>query len=332
MYSNQPVFFQNFLPPESLDEITNTLHTIKQYREYQSPNPETWREYIKEIFQLLGFTLEEINPRLCTLNVLGSNHKPEAVLILVNPGENFDEIVPGLAWDSYCFLATQYYKVNWGIITDDIQLKVLDYQETDKLQPIYFPDIDHVICHEQINTFCSIYKVFSYIKEEKVKKAESGTQTKEAKQDHQDQFYFSLKRFWTQLLEKAKSKTQLHAHISPGSKPDIGTSTGIRGLYFKYILGREGARVELYIDREDVVWNKQTFNSLLQHKTEIEALFGSPLNWESLPNRRASCIRYIVSVYSFKDHDHWDHLQDQMIDAMIRLEAAFRQYINKIGN
>ncbi len=106
--------YQNFLPPESLEEITNILHTIKQYRDYQSPGSTTWKEYIKEFFQVLGFTTEEINPRLYTLDVMGSNHTPEAVLVLVNPGENFIEIIPGLPWESYCFLAAQYYRVHGG--------------------------------------------------------------------------------------------------------------------------------------------------------------------------------------------------------------------------
>ncbi|MEW6180948.1 MAG: hypothetical protein AB1522_13595 [Chloroflexota bacterium] len=174
-HPRRQVSFQDFLPPESLEEITNTLHTIKQYRDYQSPGSTTWKEYIKEFFRVLGFTTEEINPRLYTLDVMSSNHTPEAILVIVNPGESFTEIVPGLPWDSYCFLAAQYYRVRWGILTDGIQLRVINYQDADELKPLYWQDIDQIICNEQIDTFCSVYKVFSYIKVKKGKA--SGTQT-----------------------------------------------------------------------------------------------------------------------------------------------------------
>jgi len=119
--------FIKFLPPESNEEIVNILRTIKQYRDYQSPDHLAWKEYIKEFFHILGFATEEINPRLYSLDVLGSNHTPEAVLLVLHPGENLEEMVPGLTWESYCFLAAHYYRVKWGIITNGIQLKILSY-------------------------------------------------------------------------------------------------------------------------------------------------------------------------------------------------------------
>jgi len=330
-HPRRQVSYQNFLPPESLEEITNTLHTIKQYRDYQSPGSTSWKEYIKEFFQVLGFTTEEINPRLYTLDVMGSNHTPEAVLVVVNPGENFTEIVPGLPWDSYCFLAAQYYQVRWGIITNGMQLSVINYQDAEKLGPFSWQDIDQIICNEQIDTFCTVYKVFSYIKVQKEKPA--GTQTKGDKsgEDLAERHILRLK-FWGLLLEKAKAKTNLHAKSSPGKENWIIAGAGKTGLGFAYVVRMDDAQVELYINRGEAEWNKKVFNALMQHKVEIEELFGGLLDWQLLPDKRASRIRFVIPDYGLKDQDHWDHLQDQMIDAMIRLEAALRQFINKIEN
>jgi hypothetical protein len=323
------VSFHSFLPPESLNEIASILHTIKQYRDYQSLGATTWKEYIKEFFQVLGFTTEEVNPRLYTIDVMGSIHTPEAVLVVVNPGENFTEIVPELPWDSYCFLAAQYYRVRWGIITDGIQLRVINYQDAEEFEPLYWQDIDQIICNEQIDTFCSVYKVFSYIKAQKGKAAKTQIEGDKSSEDLAERHILRLK-FWEQLLEKAKKRTSLHAKVKHGRENWINAGAGRTGLYYSYVVRMEDAQVELYIDRGDREWNKRVFNGLLQHKLEIEDLFGNPLDWQLLPDKRASRIRFVIPQYGLKDQDHWDELQDKLISAMIRLEKALRPFIREI--
>jgi hypothetical protein len=328
-HPRRQVSFQNFLPPESLEEITNTLHTIKQYRDYQSPGSTTWKDYIKEFFQVLGFTTEEINPRLYTLDVMGSNHTPEAVLAVVNPGESFIELVPELPWDSYCFLAAQYYRVGWGIITDGIQLRVSNYQDAEELVPLYWQDIDQIICNEQIDTFCTVYKVFSYIKVQKGKVAGTQIEGDKSGEDLAEWRILRLK-FWEQLLEEAKKRTNLHAKVKPGKENWISAGAGKTGLGFAYVVRMDDAQVELYIDRGEGEWNKRVFNGLLQHKLEIEDLFGSPLDWQLLPDKRASRIRFVIPDYGLKDQDHWEELQERLIEAMVRLEKAFRPFIRRV--
>ncbi len=60
-------------------------------------------------------------------------------------------------------------------------------------------------------------------------------------------------------------------------------------------------------------------------------IFGEPLDWQLLPDKRASRIRFVVSNYGLEDQDHWDELQDQLIESMIKLEKAFRNYIKMLA-
>ncbi len=323
------VSFQNFLPTESLEEITNTLQTIKQYRDYQSPSSTTWKEYIKEFFQVLGFTMEEVNPRLYTLDVMGSNHTPEAVLVVVNPGENFAEIVPELPWESYCFLAAKYYQVKWGIITNGIELRVLNYEEGEMIEPLYWQDIDQVISNEQIDSFFSIYKLFSYVKQQKGKKTDVQNRMG-IRENYLAKRHMLRLNFWQQLLEKAKMRTNLYAKVKPSKENWINAGAGKAGLFYSYVVRIEDAQVELYIDNREAAWNKNVYNYFFQHKTEIEQIFGGSLDWQLLPDKRASRIRFVISDYGLKDEDRWNELQEKMVDAMIRLEKAFRGYINRI--
>ena len=60
---------------------------------------------------------------------------------------------------------------------------------------------------------------------------------------------YSLRhRFWTQLLERAKEETLLHANSSPSQRSEIWTRVK-SGLSFRYVIRQYGSGVELYIDR-----------------------------------------------------------------------------------
>jgi hypothetical protein len=324
----------NYLPTESFEEIANILRTIKQYRDYQHPDSSSWNEYVDEVFHILGFSTYVKNPRLMTLNVMGANHTPKAMVAIIHPGENFEELVSGLSWESYLLFAANFYHINWGIITDGLQLKVIHYQDQEIKSPTYWPDFDGIVLHEKLDTFCTIYKVFSYIKGDgetsvigqgKQQKIPHGHKGKELAERHVLRL-----EFWRQLLEKAKTKTKIHAKVSPGIENWISAGAGKSGLGFNYVVRMDDAQVELYIDRGEAGWNKSVFNTFLQHKKEIEDNFGGPLDWQLLPDKRASRIRFLIENYGLEDKDHWNNLQDQLIESMIKLEKALHNYIKML--
>lgn len=322
----------NYSPPESFEEITNNLRTIKQYREFQKPSNPSWKEYIQEIFHILGFSTFELSPRLFSLQEISSQNSPTGLVIYVTPDRNFDEAVPGLSWESYVMFAAHYYHVEWGIITNGLQLKIINYLITDINQPMYWADLDNVILNEQQDTFFSIYKIFSYIKHGK-----SGSSTKNSV-DHNlleddgdlKERHILRKRFWSELLVKARTKTNTHQNISPSISSWVSASAGKSGLSFNYFVRMHDAQVEFYFNSKDAGLNKKRFQYFLRHKSEIERMFGEPLDWQMLPDKRASRIRYIISQYGLRDEAQWDELQDQLINAMKRLSDAFRPYIDQL--
>ena len=92
-------------------------------------------------------------------------------------------------------------------------------------------------------------------------------------------------RFFEGLLEHAKSRTLLHANISPSKDTWVAAGAGKTGLTFVYVVAMRGARVELYIDSEDGDKNQQYFEALFLRKDMIEAAFGgSPRPDRSLPS------------------------------------------------
>ena len=142
--------------------------------------------------------------------------------------------------------------------------------------------------------------------------------------------YIIRKRFWTELLEKAKQKTKLHAGISAGQYHWIGTSAGLpTGLGLNYIIRKTDARVELYIDsnRDTGDENKKVFEKLLGSKDAIEKSFGDPLNWEALEGKRACRISKKIEIAGWQNEDRWPEAHEAMIEAMIALESSLRPHI-----
>ncbi len=144
--------------------------------------------------------------------------------------------------------------------------------------------------------------------------------------------YVKRRQFWERLLARAKSRTQLHSRVSPSKDNWISTGAGKSGLSLNYVIRKADAHVELYIDRgkecddENIV----IFDDLLSHKEQIETSFGEPLEWQRLEGKRGCRIKRTIAVGGYANEETWTQTQDAMIDAMIRLEKAFRPYIERI--
>lgn len=139
-------------------------------------------------------------------------------------------------------------------------------------------------------------------------------------------------RFWTGLLTKAKEKTSLHANISPSHHNWVGTSAGLPGLNFNYVVRRQDAQVELYIDadRDTGEGNKAILRKLLSNKNQIEDRFGGELEWELLEGRRACRIKRVVPIAGWQDDSRWPEAYEELIATMIRFSRALQPYLKQL--
>lgn len=140
------------------------------------------------------------------------------------------------------------------------------------------------------------------------------------------------KDFWTELLDRARQKTQLHSNVSPCIYSWIGAGAGKSGISYNYSITYDGAAVEIYLDRgkEHPTLNKVRFDELYQYKDKIELSFGSKLSWERLDAKRASRIAYRIKDMGLKNRESWPILQDKMVDVMILMEKSFKPYIGRL--
>jgi hypothetical protein len=143
--------------------------------------------------------------------------------------------------------------------------------------------------------------------------------------------HIAHRHFWEQLLDRAKAKTKLHAAISPSVAHWIGTGAGKGGMRWSYVIRREDAQIELYIDRGDDSKdeNEAIFDKIHAHQDVVERSFGGPLDWQRLDGKRACRICTVIEGGGLTNEDEWPQIQDAMIDAMIRFEKALRPYVEK---
>ncbi len=95
-------------------------------------------------------------------------------------------------------------------------------------------------------------------------------------------------------------------------------------------------RIELYIDTGDQVKNKKIFDVLNNQKNEIEEVFGEPLAWERLDDKRASRLAiYRNNTTIMSSHDEMNKLEDWIIKMLPKfyksIESKFSDALSSVA-
>ena len=129
------------------------------------------------------------------------------------------------------------------------------------------------------------------------------------------------KEFWMEFLEKGKQKTPLLKSVSSPKNQNLYLYE--KGVTFICKVTQKESNVSLFIYNDK---SKKIFDALSNKKKEIEAAFGHNLQWD----RGNSYIRYVISSKGIENKGHWSELQDQMLEALIRLENILMPILKEI--
>jgi len=140
-----------------------------------------------------------------------------------------------------------------------------------------------------------------------------------------------FRRFWSQLIERSRTKTSLLSNRSTTTDHWLSAGIGRAGFWLSFALTEDRARVECYIRmKEGEQASLTAFNALLAQRENIEKVFGGELDWQELPGRIGSRICKDLEGSWRAPEAEWPELQDRMIDAMVRLEKALRGPIHQL--
>ena len=126
-------------------------------------------------------------------------------------------------------------------------------------------------------------------------------------------------RFWEGLLARAKDRNPVHANRSPTRDTWLSGSIGVTGFSIVYGLRQHDSGVHLWIDN-----NKDAFDALKAQAEDIAEAFGSPLTWKEEEGQLGRAIIYRQDGGYRSPIEEWERIQDELIDAMLRLDRVMR--------
>lgn len=138
--------------------------------------------------------------------------------------------------------------------------------------------------------------------------------------------------FWAQLIERSLSHTQLFANRSTTSDHWLSLGVGRTGFSLCVSVTQTRSRAECYIrlPNDDGERSTRAFEALRGQRSSIESAFGGALEWQPLPDRSGSRICMDMPGGWKLPEDQWPQLQDKLINAIVRLDMAFRMPIQKL--
>ena len=132
--------------------------------------------------------------------------------------------------------------------------------------------------------------------------------------------------YWVDFQEYA-FKNESFANNFNRRKPSFDHwkdfSIGVSGAWLAVSLihKRNELDVELYIADD-----KDLFNSLFQHKDEIEAETGLKFDWKGLPNKKG-CRIVTAKKADLANKEQWPEQFNWLIDTMLKMKKAFKKYL-----
>jgi hypothetical protein len=131
-------------------------------------------------------------------------------------------------------------------------------------------------------------------------------------------------QFWKSLLPLINEKADLFKNVSPSKDNWIGAGTGISSVSYNFVMSRNYARVEVYLQRSVREENKFIFDELMNYRDSIEDNFGDLLIWERLDDKKASRIKYQKEDVNIYNEGDWETMINFMVSSMVKLENSFK--------
>jgi hypothetical protein len=125
--------------------------------------------------------------------------------------------------------------------------------------------------------------------------------------------------FLQALLDRAQGRSLRHVGRKPTDTGALIGSIGRAGLSLNYVTAQETSRVELLISGTNP---KPRFAKLSDSRDIIENAFGGPLVWYQKENTEQCRVYHEVGGGYRSAEAEWPRIHDELIEAMLRLEAA----------
>jgi len=119
--------------------------------------------------------------------------------------------------------------------------------------------------------------------------------------------YELRRRFWTYALDfihKAHGDASF-SNVNPSKENWISGFFGVQGCSITCVANWDGARVEMYLGKNQAQENKKIFDMLYAKKDEIESQLAVALTWDRGDDKKSSKITYRLGNVSIENETDW---------------------------
>ena len=137
-------------------------------------------------------------------------------------------------------------------------------------------------------------------------------------------------RFWAKALgAMEEAGVTQYQNISPSKDHWLSSASGVSGIGFALIFLKKEVRVEMNLTNGDTATNKAIFDKLFQKKDAIEQVFGNPLEWLRLDDKKSSRVQFGKTFDGYNE-DNWGAMIEWLVKHFVKLERAFRPEIETV--
>lgn len=137
------------------------------------------------------------------------------------------------------------------------------------------------------------------------------------------------RQYWELALEVFQnSHCKLYNNISPSKDHWLSAGSGLSGCPYALIFLQKELRVEVSIARASQEENKFVFDFLHHRKDKIEEVFGEPLEWLRLDDKKSSRIQFSCKADGF-NKEHWAEWVQWHLNYMTKFEKALKAPLQK---
>ena len=135
-----------------------------------------------------------------------------------------------------------------------------------------------------------------------------------------------IMEFWMGLLPLVQPRVPAFAGKKPRRVRRLGATAGRKGIRFQFATRQADSECGLTIIGGRHGDPNAVLDELRAHKEEIEASFGSPLEWVN----GAPCRIRTTLPGGYLDRSQWATLQPDLAQTMERLVAALRPHLDSL--
>jgi len=140
----------------------------------------------------------------------------------------------------------------------------------------------------------------------------------------------AYRAFFQELIDELREQHRFTGARIAQPQSWYSFASGYTGITYGASFAQGGrVRAELYIDRGDETANKALFDQLESHKTELERLFGEPLSWERLDDKRACRIAVYRDGHIQQPLDELAEIRAWLVGRLLALKEVFGPRIAK---